>query len=186
MHALDAYGHVQLVRSRMLDGMADAGEGAPCEVEVVQLTMSPQWHWDAVRSELDALHDKGIIRLLDFLLVTSDPATGVTVRAHTRLSSEEASKYRPLRGQEGDQRRRERTASRRFRWEGSSTLLTSVDALAIADRLRPKEAALAVVFEHRWAGRLESLLRSGGADVVFDCMLSRSELDSLDRAVKSG
>lgn len=166
--------------------MADTGNPGPCEVELVQLTMSPQWHWDAVLSELDALHEQGIIRLLDFLVVTSDPDSGITARAHTRLTSEEASKYRPLRGQEADKGPRERTNSHRFRWEGSSTLLTSVDALAMADRLRPSEAALALVFEHRWAGRLESLLRSGGAAVVFDCVLSRSNLDSLAGAAKFG
>ena len=63
------------------------------------------------------------------------------------------------------------------RFEGTSVLLGVLDISSIADMLGPREGALVVIVEHRWASRLGRLIRSKGMRLMEDYMLTPEVLN---------
>ncbi len=145
--------------------MPRAGAAATIEALVIELDR-PGPPSDLVE-EFHSLHSREVLRVIDVVVVRRDAHGAVEARGQTELSTEEA-----------DEVKHAATDALGFEvgghqfggvhWEGTSVLLGDEDVRFIAGMLKPGQAAMAVVFEHRWAQRLDGLLHERGVRIVED------------------
>jgi len=126
---------------------------------------------DSVIGELHSLHEKNVLRLIDIIVVVRNVDGTTTAEGRTELTSSEALQIQQfvsdaLGFQVG---RQDFGAS--MNWKGLSVVLGPEDVKFIADMVEPGRAALAVVFEHRWAIRLDDLIHGSGVKVMEDEVL---------------
>jgi hypothetical protein len=123
-----------------------------------------------IEAELNRLHDAGVLRVLDFLVVAKDHEGDVAVvrsgerhtgqLGHAVLSLGEP----PTDGYEVDE---------------------DADVWFVADAIAPGDAAAVAVLEHQWAIPLrEAIERAGGRDVVAE-WADADDLASLGVALSS-
>ena len=117
--------------------------------------------------ELHSLHSREVLRVIDVVVVNRDSHGKIEARGETALSPEEATEVQDsARDALGFG-----VGGHEFggvHWEGTSVLLGDEDVRFIAGMLKPGQAAMAVVFEHRWAQRLGGLLHERGIRLVED------------------
>jgi hypothetical protein len=94
--------------------------------------------------ELRAARDKGIIRVIDLLLILKDENGNTAVMELSDLSSEEADQFGPIAND-------------------LLEVLSQDDVEAVADQIPNNSSAGLMVFEHTWAVSLkEAILNAGG------------------------
>jgi hypothetical protein len=127
---------------------------------------------DGLIEELSALHRREIVRVIDLVLVAREPDGAIRARGRTELSDVEAEEIRRFVGDALGFETGDRDFGPALGWEGGSVLLGAVDVRLIARDLYPGRAALAIVFEHRWATHLGQLLHGRGVRLLEDDVLT--------------
>lgn len=125
-----------------------------------------------VVDELNALHERSIVKVIDVIVVSKDSNGAIKASGRSGLSEEEAAEIQDFVGdalgvQVGDHK-----YGRDVEWDGWSVLLGAADVRLIGRQLYPGHAAVAAVFEHRWASRLSELLHGAGMHLVEDDVLT--------------
>ena len=94
--------------------------------------------------ELNAIQQKGLIRVVDLLFVMKDTDGTVTIREVSELSDEELAAYEGIAGD-------------------LMGLFTAEDIERLAEEIPPGTSAVVVLLEHTWAtGLTEAVRRAGG------------------------
>jgi hypothetical protein len=141
-------------------------------IEMLLVALDDPSRSDSLIDELGALHRSGIVRVIDLVLVAREPDGAVRASGHTELSEDEAEETRRFVGDALGLQTGDRDFGPTLDWEGGSVLLGAVDIRLIARNLYPGRAALAIVFEHRWATRLGRLLHRRGVSLLEDDVLT--------------
>ena len=157
--------------------MNTARQTATATIEALLIEAERDSLFDAVVKELRSLHHRNVVRLIEVIVVAR--AADGTIHSHgsTELGTEEVhelqtSLTRTLGFRVGSQ-----DFGPNVNWQGASVLLGDEDVKFMADQLQPGQAALAVVFEHRWSTRLETMIHRKGVKIVEDDMITTPQLD---------
>ena len=95
--------------------------------------------------ELNAIQEKGLIRVVDLLFVIKDTDNTVTISEVSELSDEEIVAYEGIAGD-------------------LMGLFTAEDIERLAEEIPPGTSAVIILLEHTWAtGLAEAVRRAGGA-----------------------
>ena len=137
--------------------------------------------FDGVVKELRTLHQRNVVRLIDVIVVARRADGTIESHGSTELATEEVrelqkSLTRTLGFRVGNQ-----DFDPNVHWQGSSVLLGVEDVNFMAGQLQPGQAALAVVFEHRWSTRLDTMIHRKGVTIVEDDMISTAQLDAAQK-----
>ncbi len=113
-------------------------------LEYVVIGFQDNQFMDEILPELNAIQEKGHIRVVDLLFVTKDADGTVTVREVSELSDEELAAYDSIAGD-------------------LMGLFTAEDVEKLAGELPPNTSAVIVLLEHTWTiGLTEAVRRAGG------------------------
>ena len=133
--------------------------------------------------ELRSLHDRRVVRLIDVIVVKRGVGGEVNAYGRTELSAEEAAGLQHTVSDALGFRVGSQDFGAGLHWHGLSVMLGSEDVRFIADSLPRGRAALAVVFEHRWATRLGQLMHESGVKLVEDDVFSPEQISRGGRGV---
>ena len=139
---------------------ADQDELGPVDVAVIAYPAGSPMSGEAL-DPLLSLVDRGIIRVLDAMFVIRDEDGRVSGFEAKNLDDQHVGGLRVLEG-------------------ASSGLLGEADIATAGEALDPGSAAVAIVYENRWAAPLVSAIRrNGGVPVAFE----RVAAEDLDHAL---
>lgn len=110
--------------------------------------------------ELRRLHDQGILRVVDLLLIQKDAQGVVTARELSDLSPEEAEPFGPIAGDILD-------------------LLSVTDVEAVAADLPLNSTGAIALFEHIWAIHLRDTIAAAQGRLISGGLLPASEVERL-------
>ena len=136
---------------------------------------------DPVIEEIRSLHHRRVVRLIEVIIVARTPDGRIESHGSTELPGEQAHRLqvaltRSLGFQVGNQ-----DFGENLHWDGLSVLLGVEDVKYIADKLEPGQTAAAVVFEHQWASRLETMIHRRGLRILQDQMITPDALETPGR-----
>jgi hypothetical protein len=146
-----------------------AGEAA---IEVLLIGLDNAAGSHALIAELGSLHERDVIRVVEALVIDRDPDKTINASSRTQLLSGEAEQYRQLMRDGLGLQPDTGGLGSDLNWQGRSVLFGPTDARFIGASLPPGRAALAVIFEHRWASGLRRLVKAGGATLLDDEVLT--------------
>jgi len=113
-------------------------------LEYVVIGFEDDHFTDEILPELNAIQEKGLIRVVDLLFVMKDSDGTVTVREVSELGDEELAAYEGIAGD-------------------LMGLFTAEDVERLAEEIPPATSAVVVLLEHTWAvGLTEAVRRAGG------------------------
>jgi len=113
-------------------------------LEYVVIGFEDDHFTDEILPELNAIQEKGLIRVVDLLFVMKDSDGTVTVREVSELGDEELAAYDGIAGD-------------------LMGLFTAEDVERLAEEIPPATSAVVVLLEHTWAvGLTEAVRRAGG------------------------
>jgi hypothetical protein len=153
----------------MMNEPTPAGEAT---IEVLLIGLENPDLSGSLIGELSSLQERNVIRVVDVILVDREADQTINVSSRTQLSPHEAEQFRRLMGDAIGLRPDQRASAPDLRWQGRPVLLGSTDVRAIAETLAPGQAAMAIVFEHRWAHELGRLVHSKGVRLIEDDVLT--------------
>ncbi len=116
--------------------------------------------------ELQALRDKGLVRIVDLLFVQKDKDGTVSVREVSDLNEEEARRYGPIAGDLHD-------------------LVTLEDVEDVAGKLPNNSSAAIALLEHIWAARLRDTILKAGGEVLEAGFVPMAEVEALTAEISS-
>lgn len=148
-----------------------AAEFRPGAIEAMVMQLDGAGRSDEVIEELHSLHERDVVRVIDILVVGRDVEGTAWARGSTELSNDEASYIRQVLSDTLGFQVGGHAVEGNVRWEGVSIVLGAEDVKFVVDILPPGHAALAVVFEHRWASRLDQLIHGTGVKLIEDDVL---------------
>src|SRR3954447_17625760 len=160
MHGVRARG---IVGSQPLEAMMSAQdeELGPIDIVVIAYPPGSPMTGEAAPMLLD-LVERGIIRVLDALLVTKDQDGAVAGLEFKDLDDQHVGDFKIFEG-------------------ASSGLLGDDDARTAAEALEPGQSAVIIVFENRWAAPFANAVRRNGALLVdFQRIPLEAVIEALD------
>lgn len=156
-------------------------EPASATIEALLIEADRGNLFDGVVREFRSLHHRNVVRLIDVIVVARGADGTIESHGSTELASDEVRELqstltRTLGFQVGNQ-----DFGPNMHWQGESVLLGVEDVNFMADQLQPGQAALAVVFEHRWSTRLDMMIHRKGVTIVEDDMITTAQLAAAER-----
>ena len=113
-------------------------------LEYVVISFEDDQFTNEILPELNAIQEKGLIRVVDLLFVMKETDSTVTIREVSELSDEELAAYDGIAGD-------------------LMGLFTAEDIERLAEEIPPGTSAVVVLLEHTWAtGLTEAVRRAGG------------------------
>jgi uncharacterized membrane protein len=109
--------------------------------------------------ELEALHDRGTIHVVDLVLIQKGPDGRVTTREISDLTGEEAKPFGPIAGD-------------------ILTLLSAEDLDDVAASMKNDSAAAIALLEHTWARRLKETIANAHGQVISAGLVSPEDVES--------
>jgi len=100
-----------------------------------------------IMPELQALRDKGLVRIVDLLFIQKDKDGAVSIREISDLDADEAKRYGPIAGDLHD-------------------LLTLEDIEGVAGKIPNNSSAAIALLEHMWAIRLRETIQNAHGEVL--------------------
>lgn len=147
-------------------------ESHPATIEALLIELDGPKRSDGIVEELRTLHARQVLTVIDVVVVNRLPSGTVEARGFTQLSADEAARVQQIATEALGVEVGNQDFTAGVQWEGRSVLLGAQDIRFIADLLKPGQAALALVFEHRWAARFGNLLHGSGIKVIEDDLLT--------------
>ncbi|AKB78144.1 hypothetical protein MSHOH_1661 [Methanosarcina horonobensis HB-1 = JCM 15518] len=153
----------------------------------------PEFH-GKIRRELESVMEKGVIRLIDLLLLWKDNDGNVTALEASQLDEEERRRFGAVIGgligfgAGGEEGARTGTEEGALAAAQENYGITEEDMLEITDAIPEGTAALILIIEHLWAKKLKQALRDAGGVLVSQGMITPELLilvgEELAEAVK--
>ena len=149
---------------------------ARATIEVILIALDPRARPKALLDELDSLHGRGVIKVVDAIVIRRETATSIHAVGKSGLARREVQRIRRLMTDSVGYQPTEFEGSQSLSFEGSAALLGPLDIKSIAEMLRPGQEAVVVILEHEWASRLGRLIRSHGVRLLEDYLLTPETL----------
>ncbi len=147
-------------------------ESQPATIEALVVGVEEPVLSNAIVDELRTLHAQKVLTVIDVIVVKRLPDGGVVAEGLTELSRDEGERAQAVAKEVLGVEVEAADSVAGIRWEGRSVLLGAEDVHFVAHLLAPGHAAIAVVFEHRWAARFGQLLHASGVRVLEDDVLT--------------
>ena len=119
-----------------------------------------------IAKELQAVVDKGVIRIVDLVVITKNIDGEVTALEVDDKDDERFAGFAPL-------------------LEGLRGLLTPEDVVEIGQMLPANTSALTVLFEHLWAVQLKEAIGAAGGFLVSRTVVAPEILDELNKELEA-
>ncbi|HET9781756.1 MAG TPA: hypothetical protein VFR33_08255 [Candidatus Dormibacteraeota bacterium] len=161
--------------------MSPVHEPASATIEALLIEAERGSLFDGVVKELRSLHHRNVVRLIDVIIVARRADGTIESHGSTELASEEVRELQSMLTRTLGFRVGNQDFGPNMHWEGASVLLGVEDVNFMADQLQPGQAALAVVFEHRWSTRLDSMIHRKGVTIVEDDMITTAQLAAAEK-----
>jgi hypothetical protein len=116
--------------------------------------------------ELNAIQEKGLIRVVDLFFVRKDLNGTVTVLEVHDLNNEELAAFDPIK-------------------EDLMGLLTREDIVSLTEAIPPDTSAVIVLLEHAWLAKLTEGLNRAGAVLLAGGMVSQSAMEQLEAELEA-
>ncbi|HEX8033282.1 MAG TPA: DUF6325 family protein [Ktedonobacterales bacterium] len=113
-----------------------------------------------IMPELQALRDKGLVRIVDLIFIQKDKDGTVSAREISDLDADEAKRYGPIAGDVQD-------------------LLTIEDIDDVAGKLPNNSSAAIALLEHTWAIRLRETILKARGEVLEAGFVPMAEVEAL-------
>jgi hypothetical protein len=155
--------------------------GGHATIEVLLVALDAPARSRSLIHELEALRKRGILEVIDLVVVRRHADDSITSTGRSELSENDAREIRDFITDALGFHPGEKRPAAQARREGTAVLIGAEDVRVIAEMLRPGQAALAIVVEHLWASRLGTLIRGSGVTVLEDYMLSPGVLGPTGR-----
>jgi hypothetical protein len=153
----------------MVNEPTPAGEST---IEVLLIGLENPDLSNGLIGELRSLQERNVIRVVDALVIDREADQTINARSRTELSPHEAEQFRRFMGDSIGLQPDEGASGPDLHWQGQPVLLGPTDVRFIAATLEPGQAAMAVVFEHRWARELGRLVHGRGVRLIEDDVLT--------------
>jgi len=138
-----------------------------------------------IMRELNELRGKGLIRLLDVMMVAKKPNGQIQRMEMTDLSDAQMHKFGvvlgKLMGMDGDTAVSESPLVA----AGTQFGLTADDLASLPDQLEPNTAAALLLFEHTWAAGFRAAVARAGGHMTAQGFLTPQLLTTVGREVKA-
>lgn len=116
--------------------------------------------------ELEALHEQGIVRVVDLVLMRKDADGKLTVQELSDLSEEEAKQYGPVAGE-------------------ILNVFSPEDVEDAASTIPNNSAAAFALLEHTWAARLKEKILKAHGTLLSEGLVPSSEIDALSEELEA-
>jgi len=113
-----------------------------------------------IMPELQALRDKGLVRIVDLIFIQKDKDGTVSAREISDLDADEAKQYGPIAGDVQD-------------------LLTVEDIDDVAGKLPNNSSAAIALLEHTWAIRLRETILKARGEILEAGFVPMAEVEAL-------
>ncbi len=113
-----------------------------------------------IMPELNALREKGVIRLLDMVFVRKNAMGDVKILETNDLEETESEMFRPF-------------------LDNMLSMFTEEDVMEIAGSLENDTAAAVVLFEHIWATGLKKSVKEAGGFLIAQDRVSQQVIEEL-------
>jgi hypothetical protein len=140
-------------------------------IEVLLLGLDGPTRSRSLVEELKSLRGRGLLKVIDLVVVRKGADGSIASTGHSELSATEAKEMREFITDALGLHAGSGESSAHLRRRGPVALIGAQDVRMIADMLRPRQAALAIVVEHLWASRLGRLMRGKGITLLEDHMV---------------
>ncbi len=147
-------------------------ESAPATIEALLVRVEEPRQTDTIVDELRTLHAQKVLTVIDIIVVSRRDDGAVSARGLTELAPDEVARTQAVATETLGVEVGDHHFAAGIHWEGDSVLLGAQDVQFIAGLVAPGRAALALVFEHRWAARFGRLLHASGVSVLEDDLLT--------------
>jgi hypothetical protein len=134
-------------------------------------------------AELRALHRRGVIKVIDAVVIERGQDGSIRARSYGELTTREVQHIRSVMTEFLGYQPSSADSPPPVVWKGSPALLSAEDMRHIALMLGGGEAALAIIIEHQWAARLGRLMRGTGVTAVEDYTVSPQALGGPSSAI---
>ena len=116
--------------------------------------------------ELQSLHDRGIVRVVDLVFIQKDRDGNVTIRELSELSEEEAKPYGPLAGE-------------------MLRVLSPEDVEDAASTVPNDSAAAVALLEHIWAIRFQEKILKAHGKILSEGLVPASDVEALSEELEA-
>jgi hypothetical protein len=140
-------------------------------IEVLLLGLDGPTRSRSLVEELTSLRGRGLLKVIDLVVVRKGADGSIASTGHSELSATEAKEMREFITDALGLHAGSGESSAHLTRRGPVALIGAQDVRMIADMLRPRQAALAIVVEHLWATRLGRLMRGKGITLLEDHMV---------------
>ncbi len=147
-------------------------ESAPATIEALLVGVEEPQQSETIVEELRTLHAQRVLTVIDIVVVNRLPDGAVVARGLSELAPDEVARAQAVAKETLGVEVGDSDFAAGIHWEGRSVLLGAQDVQFVAKLLAPGRAALALVFEHRWAARFGQLLHARGVRVLEDDLLT--------------
>ena len=149
----------------------------PATIEAVVIGLDVVNRSDRLMEEFRSLHQRRVVKVIDMVVVSRDPDGTTSANGHTELPGDEAVQWQEFISQALGFKVGSQDFEAGLHWSGRTVVLGAEDVRFVADTLNPGQAAIAVVFEHCWASRLDDLIREDGVNLVEDDVFRPGEIE---------
>ncbi|MGZ3666354.1 MAG: DUF6325 family protein [Ktedonobacterales bacterium] len=119
-----------------------------------------------IMPELEALRDKGLVRIVDLLFIQKGEDGTTSVREISDLDADEANRYGPIAGDVLD-------------------LLSVEDVEDVAGRIPNNSSAAIALLEHTWATRLRETILNARGEVLEAGFVPMAEVEALSEELSA-
>ncbi|HYO89394.1 MAG TPA: hypothetical protein VER79_12145 [Candidatus Limnocylindrales bacterium] len=131
----------------------------------------------AIRKEIADLRRRGLLRLLDLLFVAKTADGRLSTMTYSDLNDEQAVEFgSALKKMLGLEDIEMLSDAQAFELVEESLGLSARDLPALAESIAPGEAALVLLVEHVWAGKLRGAIHQSGGRITMQALLTRDVL----------
>lgn len=131
----------------------------------------------AIRKEIADLRRRGLLRLLDLLFVAKTADGRVSTMSYSDMNEAQSEEFgAAIKKMLGLEEVAALTDTQAFELVEESLGLSARDVQGLAEAIEPGEAALVLLVEHVWAGRLRGAIHESGGRMAMQAFLTRDAL----------
>lgn len=131
----------------------------------------------AIRKEIADLRRRGLLRLIDLLFVAKTADGRLSTMSYSDMNAEQAEEFgAAIKKMLGLEEVETLSDSHAFELVEESLGLSAHDVHSLAEAIEPGEAALVLLVEHVWAGKLRVAIHESGGRMAMQALLTRDAL----------
>lgn len=157
----------------------------PVQLILIKFDMADRFS-GAIRKEIADLRRRGLLRLLDLLFVAKTSDGRVSTMTYSDLNESQAAEFgSAIKKMLGLEELEALSDAAAFELVEESFGLSARDVGSLAEAIEPGEAALVLLVEHVWAGKLRTAIHESGGRMAMQAFLTRDALALIGGELKA-